>query len=160
MGLHRKVNSRNFFAVLEEDLRAPVRKRSRKSRAHMDADPLDFEETLDELKTEVARMHEKLDKVFSLTRDSPVPAGLRILLQDSLKCKICHITPLQPPIIFAKCCKSILGYERYVDEWYADGGLSKNCPGCRGPRGLAETVRLHGLDDLVKGLQSILGEVQ
>ena len=100
-------------------------------------------------------MHEKLDKVFSLTRDSPVPAGLRILLQDSLKCKICHITPLQPPIIFAKCCKSILGYERCVDEWYADGGLSKNCPGCRGPRGLAETVRLHGLDDLVKGLHLV-----
>ena len=41
-----------------------------------------------------------------------------------------------------------------------DGGLSKNCPGCRGPQGLAETVRLHGLDDLVKGLQSILGEEQ
>ena len=84
-----KVNSRKVFAVPEEDLQAPVRKRSRKSRAHMDTvDPLDFEDTLEELKTEISRMHEKLDKVFSLTRDSPIAAGLRIPLQDALKCKI------------------------------------------------------------------------
>ena len=70
------VNSQTYFTVPEEDLQAPARKRSRKSLAHMDTvDPLDFEE----LKTEMSRIHEKLDKVFSLTRDSPIPAGLRIL---------------------------------------------------------------------------------
>ena len=155
-----KVNSRKFFAVPEDDLIAPVQKRRR--RADTALDSLDFKDAMEGLKNdlrdEMSVLHGKLDKVFTLTQDSAIPAGLRILLHDALKCKICHSTPLKPPIIFAKCCKCIIGYEKCIDEWFEDGGLSKNYPGCNVPRGLAETMRLHGLDDLVMGLQGILGE--
>ena len=86
-----------------------------------------------------------------------VPLGFRGLLQDSLKCKICHISPMKPPIILAKCCRSILGCESCVNRWYEEtDALTKLCPGCQGERGYAETIRLHGLDDLLSGIREII----
>ena len=66
---------------------------------------------------------------------------------------------MQPPIVFAKCCKTIIGCDMCINQWYnGDDALTKICPHCRVDRGYTETVRLHGLDDMLKGLQELLSE--
>ena len=156
-----KVNSRKFYAVPDEDLLAPVRKKSRKSLSsiedhdnHLSSSCADV---LNNFSDEIALLHQKIDRVFELTKDTPVFLGLRGLLQDTLKCKICHISPMRPPIVLAKCCRSILGCESCVNRWYeGTDALTKRCPGCQRERGYAETIRLHGLDDLLSGIREII----
>ena len=152
-----KVNSRKFFAVPEDDLLAPSRKRSKRKESSS-ADSAYLEDSLDDIRHEVESIKSKMDKLFAVTKNMPVPPGLKSLLHDALKCKICHEVPVKPPIIFAKCCKSILGCQTCVDEWYADGGLSKTCPACRSPRGLSETMQILGLDELADGVRDILDD--
>ena len=68
---------------------------------------------------------------------------------------------MKPPIIFALCCKTIVGCQGRVDEWFTSAKretvLSKSCPACRGDRGYSQTVRLKGLD-LLKGMQPLFAE--
>ena len=156
-----KVNSRKFYAVPDEDLLAPVRKKSRRSVSsiedHDDHQSCNCADVLNDFSDEMALLHKKIDRVFELTKNTPVPLGLRGLLQDTLKCKICHISPMKPPIILAKCCRSILGCETCVNRWYEGSDvLTKLCPGCQGERGYAETIRLHGLDDLLSGIRDVI----
>ena len=92
----------------DEDLLAPVRKKSRRSVSfiedHDDHQSCNCADVLNDFSNEMALLHKKIDRVFELTKDTPVPLGLRGLLQDTLKCNICHISPMKPPIILAKCC--------------------------------------------------------
>ena len=54
---------------------------------------------------------------------------------------------MKPPIIFAKCCKSILGCQPCVDRWYrGKEGQRKYCPQCRSERAYVETCKMNGLD--------------
>lgn len=59
---------------------------------------------------------------------------------------------MQPSIIIAKCC-DLLGCEACVDQWYSRRDMAKNCPACGRPRGYTQTMRIHGLDDLLKSLK-------
>ena len=63
------------------------------------------------------QVKDSLDKVFTITNGMSVPLGLRIILYDTFKCGICQATPMVLPIIFAKCCKSIIGCQNCVDTW-------------------------------------------
>ena len=61
-----------------------------------------------------------------------LPPGLHTLLHDTLKCNICQSSPIRPPVMFTRCCKSILGCERCVDSWYSgemDDQKSALCAG-------------------------------
>ena len=140
-----KVNSRKFYAIPEEDrIMEPARKRRSIEGC-----------SIDNLRSEVKGVSEKVDKLFAVTKDMHVPVGLKLLLHDAFKCKICLEVPIKPPIIFAKCCRIILGCQACVDNWYAQGGLSKSCPACRADRALAETIRIHGLDELMEGMKEV-----
>ncbi|KAL5496426.1 hypothetical protein EMCRGX_G012706 [Ephydatia muelleri] len=58
-----------------------------------------------------------------------------------------------------KCCKTILGCEACVNLWYSGpDALEKTCPRCRAKRGFCETMVVLGLDELVAGAKSILGD--
>lgn len=152
-----KVNSRKFYAVTEEDLLAPCRKKSRNEVTS--GGGCNCAEALGDLADDVNLLSKKVDKVFELTKDTPIPLGLRCLLSDCLKCKICHQSPMKPPIILAKCCKSIIGCSACVNRCFdGDDALTKSCPNCGGERGYAETMRLHGLDDLLTGIAAALEE--
>ena len=154
-----KVNSRTFFAVPDEDLAAPTNKR-RRTQIQMTCSGreggADLEESVKAMWDELGALASKMEKLFSFTKDTRVPPGIRMLLTDALKCKICFQAPVEPPIILAMCCKSILGCQECVDEWYADGGLNKSCPARRSPRGLSETMILLGLNELAQGVTDIL----
>ena len=163
-----KVNSRKFYAVPADDLIAPVRRRKRpRHQRSWSPSPQQSEcgcgEVLEELKVEIKEDLEQLkgkcDKIFQLTTDLKIPLGLKQLLVDSLQCRICHRSPMQPPIVMGKCCKSIIGCESCINQWYSgDDVLTKSCPNCRATCGYAETMRLHGIDDLFVGLRDLVNE--
>lgn len=70
-----KVNSRKFFAVPEEDLLAPCRKKSRKSVDDQEQN-CNCTDALSDLADEFALFHKKIDRVFELTKDTPNPPGI------------------------------------------------------------------------------------
>lgn len=65
-----KVNSRKFYAVPDEDLLAPVRKKSRKSLSsiedHDDHQSSSCADVLNDFSNEIALLHKKIDRVFKL----------------------------------------------------------------------------------------------
>ena len=52
---------------------------------------------------------------------SNIQFGLRDLVRDTFQCCIFYATsPMNtPPILFAQCCKHILGCEECVNQWYS-----------------------------------------
>jgi len=118
------------------------------------------EEVIDGVESIDAKLQllsEKLNKVFQLTKNSKIPLGLKRMIGEAFSCKICH-SVMSPPIIVGLCCKSVLGCEKCVNLWYAtaqrEDVLTKACPACRGERGYSQTVRIHGLDELLQGIQA------
>ena len=102
-------------------------------------------------------MKESVFKIFKLTNNMTIPLGLRRLFYDTFKCSICQSTPMIPPVIFAKCCKSVLGCQQCMDTWYrGEQGQTRTCPKCRSDRGYVETCKLNGLDDFLTGIESLL----
>lgn len=86
-----------------------------------------------------------IEDINLFTRDtqSKLPIGLKRALQENFKCKICHSSPMQPPVVVAKCCKSILGCESCTNNWYSGpDAMTKTCPLCRAERGFTETMIL------------------
>ena len=77
-------------------------------------------------------------------------SALKQSLMDCLKCKICQSSPFTLPIILAKCCSNILGCQTCMDAWFSGPeALTKVCPICKCDRGYANTLRLHGIDELL-----------
>ena len=106
-------------------------------------------------------MQDQLRRIFTIDRRMKIPVALQSLLMDSFKCHICQTAPICPPVIFARCCKSIIGCETCVDTWYCgEDGISRNCPRCRTERALPETMRLLGLDDFLKAIKPLVDEPQ
>ena len=70
------------------------------------------------MSTDIKEMKESVLKIFRLTNGMSIPLGLRQLLYDTFKCSICQSTPMVPPVIFAKCCKTVLGCQQCVNTWY------------------------------------------
>ena len=62
---------------------------------------------------------------------------------------------MSPPIIYSKCCKSLIGCENCVNLWYGTGpdGINKACPVCNTVRALADTSRICGLDQMLEGVR-------
>ena len=159
-----KVPSRKLFAVDEANLprqmlplTAPESSRKRSAPqptiSDLEDDICRVDRKMDAMAMEFSELKRQLQDLFKVTGTS-VPPALRLLFDQAFKCKICLDTSV-PPIIVTKCCRSILGCQSCVDQWYAgDDGLSKSCPNCRADRGYAETFRLLGVDELVNGISA------
>ena len=92
-----------------------------------------------------------VDDIMSVTKDSPIPLGLKKILRDTLTCRICLSAPIVPPVVITKCCKVLLGCEMCVNGWYrGDDALTKPCPACKHARGYNETMILRGMDELLQ----------
>ena len=95
---------------------------------------------------------DKLDKIFCLSRNMAVPIGLRSIIYDTFKCIICQNT-MEGPVIFARCCKTLIGCQKCVDQWYrGEDGQARSCPKCRAERAFVETSRLVGLDEFLQAI--------
>lgn len=129
-------------------------KRRKSSTTHSDGQ-------LESLKTEVKEMRQDIRALFEINKWMKVPVGLRRILLDTFRCHICQDSPITPPIIFARCCKSIIGCEPCVEAWY--GGLegqTRNCPKCRSERAYADTCRLLGMDEFLEAIKPSTMELQ
>ena len=112
---------------------------------------------LDQLTLEMKGIRKDISSVLTLSKGMKLPPGLHTLLHDTFKCNICQSSPIRPPVMFTRCCKSILGCERCVDSWYSgEDGRSKKCPLCRSERAFTETVRIHGLDDFMNAIAPLI----
>ena len=112
---------------------------------------------LQRIQDDIKEIKVELSKVFLLTSTMQVPIGLRRLLYDTFRCGICRSTPMKPPIIFARCCKSILGCQSCVDTWYrGDEGQQRTCPNCREARAYVDTCKINGLEDFLTGIAPLL----
>ena len=111
-----RVNSRKFYAVLEEDLLAPYRKKFRSVVQAVDLTD-DCTEAVRDLAHSVDLLTKKVNRISKLTKDTAIPLGLCNLRDDHLRGKICHASPMTLPIIIVKCCCSIIShpiYERFA----------------------------------------------
>ena len=163
-----KVGSRKIFAVVESQLDQLDKGRGKRKRKELRIDDSDSEDDVstctagkkskqDELMMEVKAIRHDLSAVLSLSKDMKLPPDLYRQLTDTFKCHICQSTPISPPVMFTRCCKSILGCEVCVDSWFGgENGRSKSCPLCRAERAYSETCRLHGLDDFLTAIQLLL----
>lgn len=132
----------------EED---PVVMKSSRKKLRMDY------EVGSQLIHEVQGIKSSLVDVLSLTNDSDIPLGFKHAIRDAFQCIICKRVPLKPPVIISKCCKSILGCERCINNWYSGSeALTKNCPKCGMERGYPETMLLLGLDSFLSKVAPII----
>ena len=130
--------ARKFFAIPQEDVNGgqhrPASAKKRKSRRTVartinldtsDDSDSDFQSTRPakimrcQCKEGMLNIQQKLDRVLSLTPRSKIPLGLKFVMEECFTCTICKGFPIQPPVIFAKCCRSIIGCEACVHTWYS-----------------------------------------
>ncbi len=78
---------------------------------------------------------------------------LKVIVRNTFKCVVCLRAPLRPPAAFQRCCKSIVGCLRCVDELYSTITTpAAPCPKCRHDRGCSQMTPVLGLDELLAGL--------
>ena len=140
-----KVPSRKLFAI-EQTTRKKKRRHNYNSDDEEESGPSHQKIMCNQLTI----IDQKVSKIMEITPNLRLPLGFISLLRDAFTCCVCKVSPIVPPAIFARCCKSILGCQRCIDRWYrGEPGIEKRCPLCRGERGLADTTVILGLDDLL-----------
>ena len=113
---------------------------------------------LNELKESIVEIQKDVSGIMSVNSQMKIPIGLWQSLTDAFMCKICHMFPMKPPLIFTKCCKAVIGCEECINKWYSgEEALTKPCPLCRKARGYNETSQMLGFNDFVGDLQVIIG---
>ena len=147
----KRSSTTNIIDISSSDSDSEIIPLVKRKRTSMDSIKLQrIQDDIKEIKVE-------LSKVFLLTSTMQVPIGLRRLLYDTFRCGICRSTPMKPPIIFARCCKSVLGCQSCVDTWYrGDEGQQCTCPNCREARAYVDTCKINGLDDFLMGIAPLL----
>lgn len=115
------------------------------------------EKKLNMLMCDVGELKSAVSDILTLSKETKIPLGLHWMLRDTLKCKICLSVPMTPPIIVSKCCKTVVGCEKCVNEWYSGpDALTKTCPSCRAERGYNETMLLRGFDDFITEVKKVI----
>ena len=165
------MGSRKIFAVLSHEVSkgkgskkgkgkgAITSKVMKRPYCEIDSDSDDDKHNQEVLK-EISSLRLEISQVLQLTKGMKLPPGLYIQLKQTFKCKICHTSPICPPVIYTRCCKNILGSETCVDCWYnGNEGRTRNCPLCRSERSLPETSRLNGLDEFLQNISPLLEDV-
>ena len=114
-----------------------------------------------QLMNDLGEIKKDLKSVLALTPESSIPLGLKRIMMDTFQCSICMSAPVVPPVIYARCCKRLLGCQACVDTWYGgEEGKMQKCPICRSERAYADTAMLKGFDDFLQAIAPILGKEQ
>ena len=165
-----KLPRRKVFAVPKSDL--SKKKTSNSAGVSIDSDgdfqPPQQKKRKDELEVKIDHMRHEMEEIkdvlydmMHLDRETKIPLSLRRIIRDAFKCKICLSVPINAPVIMTKCCKTILGCERCVNEWYSgEDALVKKCPSCRVERGYNETMILRGLDEFLLSIECVMDTSQ
>ena len=158
------MGSRKLYAVQETQVK-PVKQEKGKQRRPVihisDSDDDEFEplpkrnkescDAIEHLLSEVRDMRKDVNHLFQVDKCSHIPVGLHKILHDTFRCCICQSSPMTPPVIFARCCKSLIGCSACADAWYGgEEGVVRTCPKCRSERAFADTMVFRGMDDLIQ----------
>ena len=159
-----KVGSRKIFAVHVRDLKKAGHYTPDSSSSDVD----ELQEppkkkfspvVVSDIDKNIRALKGQLDSLLVVQGTLKIPLSFRKLVVESFKCLICH-NIMKPPIIFARCCKRLIGCEECVDEWYRGGDnpqtLIKYCPQCRTERAYSESCRIYGIDDFLQGMRKII----
>ena len=149
-----KIGSRKIFAVFSVDLKKVGHMADSCGSDYSDGDPPPKKHKMMSgaefiiLERNVATIKNQVESLLNVQETLKLPLGFRRLLLDNFRCMICQGI-MSPPIIFAKCCKRILGCEACGDAFYGgEGGMTKQCPQCRSERAYADTCPVHGIRDI------------
>lgn len=174
-----KIGSRKIFAVKEEDVeRLRAKGKCKRSAILLNSDnededsdeflglsrkrkPLRATPDAQLIMKDLGEMKKDLKSVLALTPESSIPLGLKRIMMETFQCSICMSAPVVPPVIYARCCKRLLGCQVCVDTWYGgEEGKMQKCPICRSERAYADTAMLKGFDDFLQAIAPILGKEQ
>ena len=134
----------------DDDFQQPVRKRF--------ASSPEGSTCSSKVLSEVKHIRKDLKSLFQISGHMKIPPGLHRHLYDTFQCHICRSSPITPPVIFARCCKRLLGCQTCVDGWYqGEEGMACSCPLCRSERAYADTTPIKGMDEFLRAIVPLLG---
>ena len=71
-------------------------------------------------------------------------------LDETFSYCICKRVPPRTPFVSYQVCSNLAGCQRCTGIWFGGpGGLTKSCPICKAPRGLANSFILKGFNNFV-----------
>ena len=170
-----KVGSQRIYAVRETDLKpcqSTKTNKTNKTTISIDSDSSDDEfmplpkrsrtapskqsSEFEELLSEVQGFRKSIGHLFEVEKQLPILIELQKALNDTFWCVICQ-SIMVPPVIFRWCCKSPIGCQSCVDQWYrGKSGLMQSCPRCRAEHGYADTCIFKGIDDFLTTIQPLV----
>jgi hypothetical protein len=165
-----KHTHRKFYAIAEDQIPS-LRGKKRASppvtaspASHASEDIIKEASFPDVLLSKMSKIDKSLQdlQVAIWTRKCPMKMiePIRVSITSTFRCKICHTTPLRPPIVVGKCCSNILGCQRCVDIWFSQGTrATRSCPLCN-KGGKSETFILKGIDEFLDDIRPIMEEPQ
>ena len=140
-----RVGSRKVYAVDHKMVRRDKGKKRKvaTSDSESDNDSRRKGSTSGELLRELSKLRKEV-----LAHTAPTPRQERIYqrFSDSFKCNIC-LCIIKPPLIYALCCRHIVGCDKCVSECRRQ---NNKCPLCRAEPW--ETIPIIGFDDLLNEL--------
>ena len=105
-----------------------------------------------EIKNTMKNIKEELVTIQSaMSRSTPDLDPIMQQLNGLIKCCICQMVPLKPPVAISKCCKSIIGCGECVERLVSSPGGS-TCPLCRAAN--FETMRINGFDGIISEMNN------
>ena len=114
--------------------------------------------TAKRLKKEVQEGMKKIKEELATLR-SMMPRALPDNLMDHLtglmRCCICQVVPIRPPVVISKCCRSIIGCEQYVQQ-LVDNQEASSCPLCRAVE--FDINKVNGFDGLLSAMGNHITE--
>ena len=151
-----KAPKRKFFAVPQQNITKDSSEVDLTEEPTSKKPKLGTDVKLNEIIKSIDNLRADVSKILQVNKDMGVPVGLCNALSEVMKCKICHTIPMMPPILYAKCCKSIIGCDTCVNSWYqGEDALTKACPLCGLGRGYNETIRLMGFDGFISEVKNL-----
>ena len=108
-------------------------------------------ENLSELKHTVADVQKNIKDLLLVNEKMTITVGLHRSLGDICK------NLMKPPLIYSKCCKSVIGCEDCINKWYSGNeALTKVCPLCGSARGYNETAQIMGFNEFIADIKILL----
>ena len=162
LGFGRLHGSRKIYAVATGDLKK-FGHTADSSSSDNELEPPKKKLVYSDIDKNIKALRNQVDSLLEVQGTLRLPLSLRKLLLENFKCIVCR-SVMKPPVIFARCCKRIVGCESCVDTWYrgaqSEGNLSQTCPQCRSERAYADTCRINGLDDFLQGIGRMISTAE
>ena len=128
----------------------------KRKRTVFSTDSRGIQAQLEKLSEDIQEVKSEIKKFHDLAFRHKFSVSFLLELEETFSCIICRRIPAGKPLIACSECNSLIGCQKYVNEWY--GGipwLQQKYPKCRCERGLTKTVVVKGFDKLLHQIQNL-----